>query len=116
VGGVIRDPEGPSDDLGDPRQGPEIGAEPVCGGAFQQQPEESRSLPGPQPWWPAGGWLGSKGVRPASLHLGTPPADRHRGAAHLPGNLAHPEPRFEEGDGPAPPRFQVWGAAVWSHT
>lgn len=31
------------------------------------------------------------------------------------GDLPHPEPRLEEGDGPAPSRFQICGAAMRSH-
>ena len=36
MGGVVPDPTGPRDDLGDPGQRPEIGAEPVGLGTFEQ--------------------------------------------------------------------------------
>ena len=115
VRGMIPDPEGTGDDLRHAGQGPEVGAEPVRGRAFHQEREQLGPLLRRDPRRPPGRRLGAQPVGAAGPDLGPPAADGHRRAVDLPGDLAHPEPFVEEGDGPAPPRFERCGAARWSH-
>src|SRR5208337_309260 len=115
VRGVVGDPEGPGNHRGDPRQGPERGAEAVGGRSLEEQLQQLGALPGRDPGRPPGRRLRPQPVGAAAPDFDLPAADRGGGAADLPGDLAHPEPRGEEGDGPAPPRFQICEAAVWSH-
>ena len=116
VGGVVRDPEGPTDDRGHAGQGPEIGAEALRTGAFEQQLQQAGPLPRREPARSPRGRLRLQPIGASAPDLGLPAADRGGSTTDLPGNFAHPEPLVEEGDGPATPRFQIRGAAEWSHT
>jgi len=115
MSGVVAHPKGATDDLGDPGQRPEIRPEAVGGGAQQQELQELGPLPRGDPRGSPGRGFGVQGIGASGSDCGPPAADGHRRTPDLPGDLAHPEPLVEEGDGPAPPRFQVCGAAMWSH-
>ena len=88
MGGVVGDPEGPGDDGGHPRQGPEVGAEPVGRRPVEEQLQEPRPLPRGQAGWPPGGWLRAERVGAAGRHVGLPATDGGRGTADLPGDRA----------------------------
>lgn len=79
VGGVVRDPEGASDDRGPPRQGPEVGAEPVGLRPVEEELQELRPLPRGQAGGPPRGGLARRASGPpaATSACQRLTADRH---------------------------------------
>lgn len=115
MGGVVADPEGFCDEIGHPRQGPQVRRVPMGRGSLQEQIEQPRSLSGGQARRPAGGRFRPERIRASVLDFGLPTADGCGRAADLPGHIPHPEAIFEKSGGPAAPGFQSGGGPMWSH-
>ncbi len=115
MGGVVADAKGAGDDFGDWGQCPQIGTEPVRPSSPQEGLQQLGTLSRCDPRRPPRRWLGPQGIGATRPDFGLPPTHGRRRTTDLSGDLAHPKPIFEEGDGPPQPRFQLCGTALGSH-
>src|SRR5206468_10335783 len=92
---VVADPARPPDHLGDPRQGPKVGVEPVGLRAGQQRAFHPPPVAVRQPRWAAQAGRPGQGHAAALAPLGVPAADVLRGGAEPASDLGLGEALLE---------------------
>lgn len=102
-----------ANDAGRPVPVPDQGEAVGCG-PREQQLEKFRPLPGCEPWWSSRRRLGPQGLGAPDPDGALTTTDRRWGTADPPGDRRHLQPLIQDGEGPTPLLFPLYGAAIGS--